>query len=269
MRRRKPKNFDLEERLARYADAIEVRPAAWAGRWAEACHPLVAAGDAVGLPRYREVRLDLGCGKGDWLVACAARDPEVLWVGMDFEPVCVAYAAEAVCEAGLPNAVVVPGTGADVVRLFGPGELAQVAINFPTPFTRRRDAHLRLVALERLMEYRRVLAPGGRLRLRTDSQPLRDFALGQLEIAGYDVLWSWDDERAHLPDEPVTYYEERLVAQGARVLSVCAVPGPEPEHVEQTRSLSLVDYLPEDLDAMGYVPYGMEWTVETIRRRRH
>ena len=204
-----------------------------------------------------------------WLVACAARDPEVLWVGMDFEPVCVAYAAEAVCAAGLPNAVVVPGTGADVVRLFGLGELAQVAINFPTPFTRRRDAHLRLVALERLMEYRRVLAPGGRLRLRTDSQPLRDFALGQLEIAGYDVLWSWDDERAHLPDEPVTYYEERLVAQGARVLSVCAVPGPEPEHVEQTRSLSLVDYLPEDLDAMGYVPYGMEWTVETIRRRRH
>ena len=39
---RLPKHFVLEERLERYADAIEICPTDYAGRWAEACAPLTA-----------------------------------------------------------------------------------------------------------------------------------------------------------------------------------------------------------------------------------
>ncbi len=280
MHGRKPKHFDLEERLGRYASAIEPDPARWAGRWAVACYPGIGA-VGTGPGRFREVRLDLGCGKGSFLAAEAAREPDVLFVGVDFEPACVAYAAQAVCEAGLANCVVVPGKGEDVCRVFAPGELSLIHVNFPTPFPKKRDAHLRLVALERLLEYRQALAPGGVLWLRTDSQPLRDFARGQLALAGYETLWDLDDERgaeaasdSSLPpwatSLPATYYEERLTARGAKVLSLAAtpVPGFDTAHVRQTRSLSLVDYLPADLDDLDYLPYGMEWTVETIRRCR-
>ena len=50
------------------------------------------------------------------------------------------------------------------------------------------------------------------------------------------------------PDEPWSGYERKLVAKGAPVVGFCAVPGPAPEHVEQTAPLSLVSYLPEDLE---------------------
>ena len=36
---RTPKNFVLEERLERYADAIETSPENYAGHWCEACTP--------------------------------------------------------------------------------------------------------------------------------------------------------------------------------------------------------------------------------------
>ena len=36
---RTPKNFVLEERLERYADAIETNPEAYAGDWRRACAP--------------------------------------------------------------------------------------------------------------------------------------------------------------------------------------------------------------------------------------
>ena len=36
---RTPKNFVLEERLERYADAIETNPESYAGNWREACAP--------------------------------------------------------------------------------------------------------------------------------------------------------------------------------------------------------------------------------------
>lgn len=258
MHARLPKNFVLEERLERYADVIETRPRAWRGRWREACTPL-------GETPFHELRLDLGCGKGGFLAETARAHPDVLYVGIDAEPVCVAYAAKRVSEAGLANAVVVPATGSDVCEVFAPGELSGIYLNFPTPFPRRRDAARRLVLLDRLLEYRRTLAPGAAIALRTDSQPLYAFALGQLALAGYEV-------REGLPDEDSaslsTLYQERLTADGATLLALTATPqGPDPGRVEQTMPLSLVEYLPHDLDAMGYVPLGMTATVENLRNR--
>ena len=260
MHARLPKNFVLEERLERYADAIELRPTALAGRWAEACAP-------IGEPAFREVRLDLGCGKGQFSAESARREPDVLFVGIDGEPICIAYAAQRACEEGLRNMVLVPGRGEHVSQLFGPGELERIHLNFPTPFPRKKDAAGRLVILERLLEYRQMLAEGGEVVLKTDSQPLRDFALTQFELAGYELTWQSDDARGERPDDPGSEYEARLSAQGACVYAVAATPGEDPGQVEQTAPLSLAEYLPEDLDGLGYVPHGMQGTVTNLRNR--
>ena len=260
---RLPKNFVLEERLERYGRAIELRPESLRGRWVEACSP-------IGADPYREVRLDLGCGKGGFVVEAARREPDVLFVAMDSEPICVAYAAQRVCESGLPNVVVVPGTGMRVRELFSAGELSVIHLNFPTPFPRKRDAGKRMACMERLMDFREVLTPSGEVRLRTDSQPLFDFMLTQVPLAGYELLWESRDARSERPDDPASEYERRLGAQGARVLALTAEPGPIPERVEQTAELSLAAYLPHDLETLqglAYAPHGMEATVVNLRNR--
>ena len=50
---RTPKNFVLEERLERYADAIETNPEAYAGDWRKACAP-------AGSQPFEHLHLDLG-----------------------------------------------------------------------------------------------------------------------------------------------------------------------------------------------------------------
>lgn len=266
MHARLPKNFVLEERLERYADAIELKPATYAGRWIEACWPL-GTRRADGVAAYRGVRLDLGCGKGHFCAVSAAREPDVLFVGIDAEPICIAYCAQKALEEGLRNMVLVPGTGEQVVRMFGEGEVSRIHLNFPTPYPRKKEAYKRLVILERLVEYRRILAPGGEVVLKTDSQPLRDFALTQFELAGYDLTWQTDDARADRPDDPISEYEERLSAQGACVYGIAATPGADPGPVTQTAELSLVEYLPHDLANLDYVPHGMQGTVVNLRNR--
>ena len=263
MHARLPKNFVLEERLERYSRAIELEPTRWRGRWAEACAPF-------GAPTYRETRLDLGCGKGAFAVEAARREPEVLFIAMDSEPICVAYAAQRVCESGIPNVVVVPGNGMRIREFFSPGELSCIYLNFPTPFPRKREAHRRMASMERLMDFRDVLAPGAEVRLRTDSQPLFDFMLTQVPLAGYELSWQSRDFRADFPEEPTSEYEERLAAQGARVFALAATPGPAPEHPVQTAELSLAAYLPHDLETLeriGYAPHGMQATVTNLRNR--
>ena len=192
----------------------------------------------------------------------------MLFIGIDGEPICIPYAAHKAIEEGLPNMVLVPGTGEQVVGMFGPGEVSRIHLNFPTPFPRKKEADKRLVILGRLMEYRQVLAPGGKVVLKTDSQPLRDFALTQFELAGYDVTWQSDDARGERPDDPSSEYEERLSAQGACVYGVSATPGADPGEVIQTAELSLAEYLPDNLQNMDYVPHGMQGTVVNLRNRR-
>ena len=238
-----PKNFVLEERLERYADAIESSPAGLRGSWAEACHPLTDDG----MLAYSAVRLDLGCGKGVFTCEMARLHPDELFVGIDSEPICIAYAAQHAVESGLPNVVFAPGDASRVTEYFSAGELAGIYLNFPTPFPRKKEAAKRLTHADHLADYRRVLAPNGTVRLKTDSLPLHAFSLTQVEAAGYEL---------------------RLTAKGASVYGLEAKPGPEPERIEQTVSMSLIDYLPEDLSQMTYVPHGMEGTVANLRNRQ-
>ena len=117
-----------------------------------------------------------------------------------------------------------------------------------------------------------MLAPGGTITLRTDSQPLRDWTLTQLAAAGYKTLWTSDDTRAEHPELPTTEYESRLVDRGARVWGVCATPGDAPSREQLESALeadpSLMSYLPDDLENLDYVPLGMEDAVRNFINRR-
>lgn len=285
------KGFSFAKRFQGCSDWICCDGAAWAGRW-----NAWAPGGAVRGKAFSHVVLDLGCGKGEYTVACAKLRPDVLFVGFDVDAVCTLRAAEAASAVGVDNAVFlmdgVPSfeehpeqahasrasegraarSGApaeiDLSTVFAVGELSALLMNFPTPFPKKKKAHYRLTHFERLMSYRPLLAPGAFVRLRTDSMPLRDFSLTQFEIAGYDVQWNTDDVRGMFPNEPWSGYEHKLVAQGAPVCGFAAVPGPAPENPQQTAPLSLVSYLPEDIEDLAYVPHGMQGCVENMKGRR-
>lgn len=266
MHARLPKNFVLEERLERYASLIELEPARLAGCWAEACHPI----EPLGCSRYAHVRVDLGCGKGAYVVKEAAAHPDTLYVAIDGEPVCIAYTAQHVTEAGLRNVVVVPALGSALPHIFAPGEVSAITLNFPTPFPRKKEADKRLTIVERLLDYRQVLVSGGTVTLKTDSYPLWRFSQTQFALAGYQMSWVSADARADRPHDTKTEYEQRLTAQGANVYALEGTPGPLVDTPVQNASLSLVDYLPDDLEGLAYVPHGMQGSVTNLRNRaRH
>ena len=314
------KGFSFAKRFQACSAWICCNGAAWAGRWAA-----WAPGGAVREKAFTRVVLDLGCGKGEYTVACAKMRPDVLFVGFDVDAVCTLRAAEAAAAAGVDNAVflmdgvpafddeaeagnlaasavadgsargdVLEGSSAfakhpeqahasrasagkgarsgapaeiDLSAVFADGELSALLMNFPTPFPKKKKAHLRLTYLDRLMTYRPLLGQGAGIRLRTDSQPLRDFTFTQLELAGYEVTWRSNDVRSEFPGEPWSAYERKLTEQGACAFGVSACPGPAPERVEQTAPLSLVSYLPDNLDQLDYVPHGMQGCVENLRNR--
>ncbi len=261
---RTPKNFVLEERLERYASAIEPHPETFAGHWREACAPTHDK-------KFTRLHLDLGCGKGSYVCQRAALEPDTLFIGVDQEPICIAYAAQRIIEERRANALVVPRRADSTTRMFATGEIDRITLNFPTPCPKARHAKRRLVYVDRLLALRQLLADEGSVTLRTDSKPLRDYAISQFEGAGYRPLWISDDVRQEHPEHPETEYESRTRALGAHVYGICAVPdrNPSTEQIETARSAeqSLAAYLPEDLESLVYIPLGMEEAVENFKNR--
>lgn len=154
---------------------------------------------------------------------------------MDQEPICIAYAAQKICEQELTNALVLPRGAASLPQLFATGELDAITINFPTPQPKAKYAKKRLVHVDHLMLYRPLFSAGATVTLRTDSKPLRDYALGQFAAAGYDTLWVSDDVRRDHPEHPETEYERRTREMGAAVYGICATPDALPSDEQLTR----------------------------------
>ncbi|MBQ6453975.1 MAG: methyltransferase, partial [Coriobacteriales bacterium] len=235
-------NIDRELEALAAAGAVILRSQEQRGRWREQHGS-----------HFARVHLDYGCGMGDYCVGAAAQNPSTLYIGLDVELFCVAKAARKALDAGVPNtlfaAVPRDSGAAELSRFFAPAELDSISINFPTPHARAAQASQRMTHASALMAYRELLTPGGNLDFKTDSQPLWDYSLIQFELAGYAITWRSDSEDKRRAPSPITGYERRLAAQGARIIELEArplAPASDPASIQQTAPQSLYEYLPQD-----------------------
>lgn len=260
-RQRKPTNLD--KTLERYAAPIVKDPEQHQGSWRQDF-----------MPHAREVRLDLGCGKGTFLEESAPLEPDVLFVGIDYSDTCIARCAEKAVEQHLPNVVLVIADASDIDKFFAPQELDRIYLNFNSPFPKKKQAWMRLSHIDRLAVYRTLVGETGLIEFRTDNVLYWQFSLEQFAIAQYRILRRTDDLAGEADWEqgrpPVlkSEYFNRTTEKGAHVFALFAEPGAAPDHMEQTARLSLSEYLPDDLDSLDYIPYGMESTVENIKARK-
>ena len=255
---------NLDERFDWYAQAIADDPTALKGRWASSY-----------LPQARQVHLDLGCGKGMFTLEAARNNPDILFIGMDLERRCIALAAEAACKAELPNLIFALGDASLLGSYFAPEEIGHLYLNYATPFPRKKQASRRITNADFLMTYRKVLAPGATVEFRTDSLPFFRYSLLQFQAARYQLLWQTEDllaEDSQSLAALTTEYETRLVAKGAHICALEALPAqPAPTSWDLDIPLSLMDYYHEgELEELDYVPLGMEKAVANfIGKRAH
>lgn len=139
--------------------------------------PLASVGERLDFARVfewpegttRPVELEVGCGKGRFLVAAAARWPERDFFAVEQVGTLIRKVRDKTVRAGLPNVRIVPGDAKDVLsRLVPDGALARLHVYFPDPWPKRRHAKHRLFAGPIAGHAARVLAPGSQLLLATD-----------------------------------------------------------------------------------------------------
>lgn len=147
-------------------------------------HPLKGRWRADFFRNDNPIVLELGCGKGEYAVALAERNPDCNYIGVDIKGARMWRGAKTATERGLQNVGFLRTRIEFIDSLFAPGEVSEIWITFPDPQLKSRRAKKRLTSPLFLERYARVLAADGFINLKTDSQHLFDYTSAVVERFG-------------------------------------------------------------------------------------
>ena len=166
----------------------------------------------------RPIVLELGCGKGEYTVALAERDPERNYIGVDIKGARLWKGAKYATEHALPNVAFLRTRVEFISAFFAPGEVSEVWLTFSDP--QYRSENSRLCSPLFLERYRNFMRPGGIVHLKTDSRFLHEYARAVCAANGLQVLACTNDLYASKDSiQPVvrevrTFYENLFLQQG-------------------------------------------------------
>ena len=139
----------------------------------------------------RPIVLELGCGKGEYTIALAERDPSRNYIGVDIKGARLWKGAKYAETHHLGNVAFLRTRIELINAFFAPGEVDEIWLTFSDPQIRRENARLSSpLFLER---YARLLRPGGIIHLKTDSRFLHEYTKAVCRQNGLDVIACTED----------------------------------------------------------------------------
>lgn len=181
-------------------------------------HPLKGHWHSDFFHNDHPIVLELGCGKGEYTVALAERNPDKNFIGIDIKGARMWRGAKTATERGMANVGFLRTRIEFITSLFGEGEVAELWITFPDPQLKTRRAKKRLTSPVFLALYAQLLAEDGWINLKTDSQHLFNYTAEVIrrfglpcEVADNDIYGSgFADEVLSVK----TAYEQTYLRRG-------------------------------------------------------
>ena len=218
MRMRKKRNFDSRMEacgdllLAKGANGIlNMKEAAESYR-ALIDYKTVFGEERVDLP----VALEIGCGKGGFVIALAQANPNVNYLALEKMSNVILTPMEEVKKAGVEN-IRFLNIRAECLPCYIPeGSLDLIYLNFSTPLPKLGYATQRLTHRNFLEVYKKLLKKGGRILQKTDDRDFFEFSLEEYKACGFALEnVTYDLHKDGNPEwNVVTEYESKWVERG-------------------------------------------------------
>jgi tRNA (guanine-N7-)-methyltransferase len=174
--------------------------------------------------KHRELHVEIGCGKGSFLVSLAKAKPDVLFVALEKSANAIVIALERAAGAELQNIRFINVFAENLTDYFAPGEVSRIYINFCDPWPSNRHAKRRLTGQRFLEIYNQLLALGGLLFFKTDSLPLFEFSLREFERFGFNLLEIERDLHKTRAVGIMTDYEKKFFDRGLPIFQCKVSP---------------------------------------------
>lgn len=163
------------------------------------------------------IHIEIGMGKGKFIHTMAREHPGINYVGIEKYSSVLLRVLQKMEKEELPNLKFLRMDAEDIVKVFGPGEVDRIYLNFSDPWPKDRHAKRRLPSRQFLERYGQILKQDGQLEFKTDNRELFDFAVEELEPAGWTaqvITYDLHHDEDLMQGNVMTEYEEKFSALG-------------------------------------------------------
>lgn len=163
------------------------------------------------------VILELACGKGEYTLELARKNPDCNYIGIDIKGARIWKGAKRALNEGLDNVRFLRIYIDHLDEYFAPDEVDEIWITFPDPYPKNSKKNKRLSSPRFLELYKKVLKKDGIIHFKTDSDPLFNYTLQTIGKHNCKILDVEEDIYQNRPDDELltikTYYERKHLEQ--------------------------------------------------------
>lgn len=134
--------------------------------------------------------VELGCGKGEYTIGLAERNPNVNYIGIDVKGARFWRGAKTAVDSGMNNVGFVRTQIELIEDIFAQQEVSEIWITFPDPQIKYKRTKHRMTNSDFLKMYKQILKSDGVVNLKTDSEFMHGYTLGLLHGEGHEVLYA-------------------------------------------------------------------------------
>lgn len=191
------------------------------------------------------IHIEIGMGKGQFLLTLAKHSPDINYIGIERYSSVLLRAVEKLespvtAQTGIPasdshtssrtpapdNLRFICMDAADIEKVFAPGEVSRIYLNFSDPWPKARHARRRLTSPEYLARYSHILKSNGQLEFKTDNQNLFTYSEETLKSSGTWTITALTRDLQNTPSMSIgntmTEYEEKFSSLGNPICKLIA-----------------------------------------------
>lgn len=168
--------------------------------------------------RRAPLRLEIGCGHGEFISQLAAAHPQVDFIGLEIDHLRVNKCAHKCVGLGAANVRLYAGDAAEIIARLPAAAFERIYILFPDPWPKLAHRRRRLVNRAFLGELARVAAPGCHLVFTSDTHNYAMQVLSQ--VSTLPGRWRNRYPSGYRIDTPVrfeTVFERHKRAEGCTI----------------------------------------------------
>lgn len=163
--------------------------------------------------------IEVGMGKGRFIIDNAVKYPNINFIGIEkYSTVLLKAISKLESLDNIPaNLKFICMDAKEIEEVFDTEEVDRIYLNFSDPWPKDRHAKRRLESREFLTRFSHILKKDGTIEFKTDNRGLFDFAVSELEPAGFEaevITYDLHNDKVLCEGNIMTEYEEKFSSIG-------------------------------------------------------
>lgn len=217
---------------------MRMRKKKWAAGWMEEHSSYITQDPKQYKGKWKELtnsdilHVEIGMGKGDYLIGMSSIYSDIGWVGIEKDPSAAAVAARKAVEEehDLTNNKMICANAEQIDEWFEENEIDVIHLNFSDPWPKSRYHKRRLSSSKFLEMYKKLLNENGSIQMKTDNKDLFEDSVLYFLQNGFTLTeFSVDFRRKEHPEDVITEYESKFMQEGLQIYRLVAIVNKEDE----------------------------------------